>query len=220
MRIALKPSRQHAAWTSFAAGLVVATVLWAAAFWLGGYSLTSRQDLAEQQARLLALEEENRELSEDLFTRGALGEAQFSDEEPPYDGTDDASEIIAAARMRAQQEGKFLMVTFGANWCLDCRTLHRRLQSSDVADYTRDLFHFVNVNVGKFNQNREVASGLGVDLRRGIPVAIFFDPQGRSIGTTNDGQLEPARRYSSKQILKFVRDVAERSLIAAPDSVQ
>jgi hypothetical protein len=51
-------------------------------------------------------------------------------------------------------------------------------------------------------------------------VAVFFDPQGQVIGTTNDGELEPARRYSSRHILKFVRDIAERSLIQAPDAVQ
>ena len=39
------------------------------------------------------------------------------------------------------------------------------------------------------------------------------------IGTTNEGQLEPARRYTSKQILRFVRDIAERSQITTPDSV-
>jgi len=57
-------------------------------------------------------------------------------------------------------------------------------------------------------------------LSKGIPVAIFFNPNGQVIGTTNEGQLEPARRYSSKQILKFMRDIAERSRILAPDAVR
>jgi hypothetical protein len=86
--------------------------------------------------------------------------------------------------------------------------------------YTDGVFHFANVDVGKFNRNSEVAKELGVDLARGIPVAIFFDPAGNKIGTTNDGQLEPARFYTSKQILKFVRDIAERSSIQAPDAVE
>ena len=107
-----------------------------------------------------------------------------------------------------------------ANWCMDCRTLHHNLKTDEVRAYTEDLFHFANVDVGKFNRNREVATELGIDLQRGIPVAIFFDPEGNKIGTTNDGQLEPARYYTSKQILKFVRDIAEKSVIAAPDSVQ
>jgi hypothetical protein len=68
-------------------------------------------------------------------------------------------------------------------------------------------------------RRQAVAEELGVDLSRGIPVAIFFGPDGKLIGTTNDGQLEPARRYSSKQILRFMRDIAERSRITVPDSV-
>ena len=118
------------------------------------------------------------------------------------------------------EQGQFLMITFGANWCVDCRTLYHHLKSDDVRAYTDDMIRFVTVDVGKFNRNRDVARELGVDLSRGIPVAVFFDPEGREIGNTNDGQLEPARFYSSKQILKFVRDIVERSLIAAPDSVQ
>ena len=68
--------------------------------------------------------------------------------------------------------------------------------------------------------NVDLATDLGVDLKRGIPVAVFFAPDGQVIGTTNEGQLEPARYYTSKQILKFVRDIVEKSLIDAPDSVQ
>ena len=49
------------------------------------------------------------------------------------------------------------------------------------------------------------------------PRAMFWGMKGQVIGTTNEGQLEPARRYSSKQILKFVRDIAEKSRIGAPD---
>jgi len=203
---------QCSRWAAFVAGVAVSAIAASALLWLGGYTVVSRESLA-------LLEDENRELTEDLFRFGSLGEPPFGDEDLPYDDTGDAASVVAEARARAAAEGKFLMVTFGANWCLDCRTLHRRLQSEDVVEYTLDLFRFVNVDVGKFNQNRDVAEALGVDLRRGIPVAIFYDPQGQVIGTTNEGQLEPARHYSSKQILLFVRDIVERSRIIAPNSV-
>jgi len=39
---------------------------------------------------------------------------------------------VRETRERARQEGKFLMVTFGANWCPDCRNLHRHLKSDTV----------------------------------------------------------------------------------------
>jgi thioredoxin 1 len=215
----LKSPRGHPRLSWFAAGLVAAAAAFFAALWLGGYTVTSRESLAQLKLRLATLEDENRELTDDLFRYGGLLEAPFADGDLPYDAAVDAAAVVAEARARAAREGRFLMVTFGANWCLDCRTLHRRLQSKDVLDYTRDLFHFVHVDVGKFNQNREVADALGVDLGRGIPVAIFFGPDGQLIGTTNEGQLEPARRYSSKQILLFVRDIVERARIVAPDSV-
>ncbi len=141
-------------------------------------------------------------------------------ENPPYDENANARLDVTEARTRALKENKFLMVTFGANWCLDCRNLHMMLKSKDIQDYAGDLFLFANVDVGKFNQNADIAAELGVSLTRGIPVAIIFDRDGQVIGTTNEGQLEPARRYTSKQILKFVRDVAEHSRILAPDSVE
>ena len=112
------------------------------------------------------------------------------------------------------------MITFGANWCVDCRTLYKTLGSEDVVEYTRDRFTFVNVYVGEFNRNIDVAIDLGVTPGRGIPVAIFYDPSGEVIGTTNGGELEPASLYTSKQILRFVKDIAERSEILAPDAVR
>lgn len=187
--------------------------------YLGGLAVVSQKDLDEQQELIAALQEENYELTDDLFSFQGP-DAVFDTTELPYLESADAGAVVSAGREQALENGRFLMVTFGANWCLDCRTLHHHLQSDEVKEFTEGIFDFVNVDVGKFNNNKDVAADLGVDLTRGIPVAIFFSPEGNMIGTTNEGQLEPARYYSSKQILKFVRDVAEKSLIAAPDSVQ
>jgi protein disulfide-isomerase len=203
----------------FGAGLVAATIIFLTAFSLSGLALVSQHDLDEQLQQISDLQQENYELTDDLF-RFQGSDTIFDSADLPYQAAVDAHALVSAGKQQALQDGRFLMITFGANWCLDCRTLHRHLQSDDVQEYTDGLFHFVNVDVGKFNNNRDVAIDLGVDLAKGIPVSIFFDPEGHVIGTTNDGQLEPARYYSSKQILKFVRDVAEKSLIVAPDSVQ
>ena len=186
---------------------------------LSGLALVSEKDLEKQVQLLTDLQKENAELIDDLFYyRGP--DAVFDPHDLPYDESVDARTMVADARQQALQAGRFLMITFGANWCMDCRTLYHALKSDEVKEYARSVLHFAHVDVGKFNRNREIAKELGVDLSRGIPVAIFFDPAGNKIGTTNDGQLEPARFYTSKQILKFVRDIVEKSLIAAPDSVE
>jgi len=215
------PLRQP--WTTgfaFLAGLFLGLAAYHGAMIVSGQTTIDRKTLEEQQAHLDQLQEENLELTEELFRPRVHGNVTFSQDEQPYDGEADAASMVSAARIEARADRKFLMVTFGANWCLDCRTLHHHLNSEPVVGYARDLFRFVNVDVGKFNQNRDVVESLGVSLSRGIPVAVFFDPEGQVIGTTNEGQLEPARRYSSKQILKFVRDIAERDRILSPDSVE
>jgi thioredoxin 1 len=210
---------KYRAGVAFVGGVVAGTVVSLVLLHVGGLALISKEFLDEQSRLITDLQQENYELTSDLFIyRGPDVVLDTSD--LPYADDTNASATVAAARQQARKDAKFLMVTFGANWCLDCRTLYHHLRSAEVREFTENTFDFVNVNVGKFNVNRELAAELGVDLRRGIPVAVFFDPDGQVIGTTNDGQLEPARFFTSRQILKFVRDIAEKSQIAAPDSVQ
>ncbi len=205
---------------SFTAGLIAGIVFYRGMLWKNSLAVIDQQTLDQQLDQVAELEEKNRLLSEALFMHKVQPYPMPDEEGLPYDENVDARAAVKSGRAKALRDGKFLMVTFGANWCFDCRTLYRRLNSAEVADYSEDLFNFVNVNVGKFNQNADIAADLGVKLSKGIPVAIFFDPDGQVIGTTNEGQLEPARHYSSKQILNFMRDIAERSRILAPDAVR
>jgi len=202
-----------------AVGAVLGVAIYHAVLTISGRHIVSHAQLELQAERIAELEAENQELTDELFSPQELSLPPLDTTQGPYSSVADASDDIVVARADAKDRGHFLMVTFGANWCYDCRNLHRMLETDEVSEYTDDLFDFVFVDVGKMNQNRQVAERLGVDLNRGIPVAVFYAPDGRLIGTTNDGQLESARYYSSKQILKFVRDVAERSRIAAPDAI-
>ena len=205
---------------SFLAGLIVGIGFYRGMLWKYDLAVIETQTLEQQLSQVAELQEENRQLTEELFNPWSRGYPQIDDGDLPYDENADARAAVNAGRENALRDRRFLMVTFGANWCPDCRTLHSRLKSREVVDYTGDLFYFVNVDVGEFHQNADIAAELGVTLTRGIPVAIFFDPDGQTIGTTNEGQLEPARYYSSKQILKFFRDIVERSRILAPDAVR
>ena len=200
-------------------GAVIGIMIYHAVLTMGDRQISSDAELKSQAERIAELEAENQQLTDELFSPAEPSLPPLDTSQGPYSGDDDASDEIVIARADAKDRGRFLMVTFGANWCYDCRNLHRMLETDEVRAYTDDLFDFVYVDVGRMNQNRQVAERLGVTLNRGIPVAVFYAPDGSMIGATNDGQLEPARYYSSKQILKFVKDVAERSQIAAPDAI-
>jgi thioredoxin-related protein len=215
----LSLSSKYRAGVYFVGGILAGVTICLVVFRLNGLALVSQEDLNHQVQLIADLQEENHELTDDLFNYREP-DAVFDPTDLPYDESADARALVSDARQQASRAGKFLMITFGANWCMDCRTLYHHLKSGEVAAYTDGVLHFANVDVGKFSRNRELAKGLGVDLSRGIPVAIFYDPAGNKIGTTNDGQLEPARFYTSKQILKFVQNIVEKSQIVAPDSVQ
>jgi thioredoxin 1 len=131
-----------------------------------------------------------------------------------YNPNASARSVFEVALDGATAEGRYLMVIFGAEWCPDCRNLHDNLHSPEVAAYMEDHMDYVTVDVGRKDRNLDLASELGVTVGNGIPVAVFFNPDGTQLGTTNDGQLEPSRHFTSRQILKFVSRVVEHRQIS------
>ena len=134
----------------------------------------------------------------------------------PYPPPANAGSDLQHARERARRSGKLLMVVFGGNWCPDCRALHDRIHESPVREYVEARFEIVNVNIGDMDANLGIAKYLGVNLKKGVPAAAFFAPDGKPVGITNQGELEPARQYDARQVLAFLRRVAERHVIEKP----
>jgi thiol:disulfide interchange protein len=138
----------------------------------------------------------------------------------PYSAMADARHDIADAKARAAANGKMVMVTFGANWCPDCLTLHKDLEDPVTRKYAKQKFEMVNVDVGEFDRNADVARELGVAPVNGIPLAVFFSSDGRPICDTRRGELEPSRHYTSSEILDFLKEVADHRRVVNPDQRQ
>ena len=134
----------------------------------------------------------------------------------PYPPPSQAASDLQQARERASHSGKLLMVVFGGNWCPDCRALHDRMHESPIREYVEKHFEVVDVNIGQMDANLDLASKLGVTLKKGVPTAGFFAPDGKPVGMTNQGELEPARQYTGPQVLAFLRRVAEQHKIEKP----
>lgn len=133
----------------------------------------------------------------------------------PYSEGRVSKEKVDKALAKARSQQKFLMVEFGANWCEDCIVLAQTLEKGETRKYFKTHFEVLRVDVGRFDHNLEIAKSLGVEMNA-IPTAVFFAPDGERVGATNKGELEPARKYGSKQIYEFLKDVAERRLITDP----
>jgi len=123
---------------------------------------------------------------------------------------------IDAALRKARARGHFLMVEFGAAWCGDCRALAANLESPELRDYFNKHFDLLKVDVGKFDRNVELAKSVGVDINQGIPTAVFFAPDGKRIGATNQGELASSSLLGPDQIRTFLRAIVEQRRVTKP----
>jgi thioredoxin len=77
---------------------------------------------------------------------------------------DVTAKMLAKARADAHMDHKYLMVSFGADWCSDCQELSRSLMDEGLRDYVNSHFVVVGVSVGQFDRNIDVAKSLGLDI--------------------------------------------------------
>ena len=117
------------------AGFTLGLLAYPIALHLGGLSVVDRTTMELLERQVQELQDENNDLFEELLSPRANDEFVADVGDLPYDAEMDARQAFDEARDRAQNDGKFLMVTFGANWCPDCRNLHRHLNSDVVRSY-------------------------------------------------------------------------------------
>ncbi|MFC5204505.1 thioredoxin family protein [Streptomyces sp. NPDC048448] len=124
---------------------------------------------------------------------------------PDYDPKANAAADIETALRVARQDGRPVLVDFGADWCLDCRVLNARFKESGPSALLAK-YHVVKVDVGDFDHNLNVAERY-VDLRTsGIPALTVLDSaSGRVQVATNRGEFANARTMSAAQVEEFLK---------------
>ena len=148
-----------------------------------------------------------------------LPPSQQSLAQPPYRSDLDVRTALAEGKARAAATGKMLMVTFGANWCPDCVTLHQNLNEPETRVYAEAHFEILEIDVGSARKNAAVQRDLGISVNA-IPLAVFYSPTGELVGDTLAGELKPSRHFSSRDIRDFLREVVDYHRIVSPDQRQ
>jgi thioredoxin 1 len=125
----------------------------------------------------------------------------------PYDEHADARAEMDRMLQCARDEGKPLLVMFGANWCPWCRDLDQLLdcdrQLSPEADR---VFLRLNVDIGQYDHNMDLAAGLGLSNLddTGIPMLVILSPDGSVRAIKNSEDFVVRRHYSRDRIRQFL----------------
>jgi protein disulfide-isomerase len=136
-----------------------------------------------------------------IFAAAALGAQAAS--QSIFDEKADAHQQIAGAIRDASKTGKNIILDFGANWCGDCHALEAQMQKPELAALIAKSFVVVNVDVGRFDKNLDLAQKYRIPLKKGIPALAVLDPRGELLYAQDQGQFEDARHMSYEAIKAF-----------------
>ena len=110
---------------------------------------------------------------------------------------------VAAALVTAKREHKRVLLDFGGDWCGDCQVLNLYFHMPENRSILEDKFVLVDVNVGRIDQNLELGSQYGVNLKKGVPALAVLDADGASL-YGQSGQFSRMRHMESSSVHDFL----------------
>lgn len=137
-----------------------------------------------------------------LFVTGC-SRAQHFTSTPVYDEQADAHHDVDVAISTAELNKKNIVLIFGANWCEDCHALHDQMQKPGLAAIMAKNFVVVEINLGSYDKNLDLAEQYHVPIKRGIPALAVLDSHGNLLYAMDQGQFADARGMSYESIQEF-----------------
>jgi len=120
-----------------------------------------------------------------------------------YNEKADAHRDIDAAIANAEGSRRNIVLIFGANWCPDCHALDAQIHKAELASLLKENFVVVEVDVGRYDKNLDLADQYHVPVTHGIPALAVLDPHGRLLYAMDQGQFADARHMSYESIKEF-----------------
>jgi thioredoxin 1 len=116
-----------------------------------------------------------------------------------------AATDIASALARAGREKKRVLVEFGGNWCGDCQVLEIYLHDAANRNLLEDNYVLVPVNIGRYDENLDIAAKYGVPVSKGVPALAVLDSSGQVVYSQRNGEFEALRTMDSASVTAFLR---------------
>ena len=125
-----------------------------------------------------------------------------------YDPRANPNAAIEQALKQAKADHKRVLLDFGADWCPDCLVLAQRFEDPKVKPFLDAHYHVVRIDVGRWDNNLDVAKRYGNPIEKGIPAVVILDADANTITSTAGGELANARTASADDILTYIQQWA------------
>lgn len=132
-----------------------------------------------------------------------------------YSDTADAKEDIRQAVLKAAAEHKHVLLDFGGNWCPDCHLLNIYFHDPGNASLLGANYVLVDVNVGRYDKNLDIARKYGIPLNRGVPALAVLDGTGHVVYAQRNGEFESMRKLDSSVVTTFLQKWKPRAHTAS-----
>ncbi len=121
-----------------------------------------------------------------------------------YPDPSQAKADLAAALKTAATAHKRVLIDFGGNWCGDCQVLDIYFHDPANRPILESNFVLVHINIGRIDQNLDIAKKYSVPLEKGVPALAVLSEKGTLLYSQKGGEFESMRRMQSSAVTSFL----------------
>ena len=122
-----------------------------------------------------------------------------------YPATANAHEDIRQAILKAAAEHKNVLLVFGGNWCIDCHLLDLYFHDPGNASLLAANYVLVDVNIGEYDTNLDLARKYGIPLSKGVPALVVLDGAGHVLYAQRNAEFENMRVKDASAVTAFLQ---------------
>ncbi len=121
-----------------------------------------------------------------------------------YPAPEQAQADVATALQTAGNTHRRVLLDFGGNWCPDCLALDHFFHDATNAPLLEAGYVLVHVNVGRMDQNLDLAERYEVPLKKGVPALAVLDADGKLLYSQKAGEFEAMRKMQAGAVTEFL----------------
>jgi thioredoxin 1 len=122
-----------------------------------------------------------------------------------YPPPEQAQADLTAALKEAAAQHRRVIVDFGGNWCTDCHVLDSYMHDSTNQPLVDANFYVVHINVGRIDQNLDIAERYGIPLKKGVPAIAVLSSHGKLLYSQTGGEFQDMRHMDSSALTAFLQ---------------